>query len=116
MFSTTSGIVIRVILRKLDYALGDSRNNCVIPRPSLSAAKVSSRCCSARPAAGWRARACPEVYDTLMFCGYLAFCLPCIADRAFVDWSITYRFVNKERTDPSRDLYAQRIMYGRRPT
>lgn len=72
-----------------------------------SSAKVSSRC-NARPAA----RARPEVYDTLMFCGYLGFCLLCIADRTFVDWSSTYRFVNKERTDPFWDLYAQRIMYG----
>jgi len=55
----------------------------------------------------------PELYDTLMFRGYLGFCLLRIADRTFVDWSSTYRFVNKERTDPSSwDLYAQRIVYG----
>jgi len=69
--------------------------------------EVSSRC-NARPAAG----ALPEVCDTLMFRGYLGFCLLCITDHTFVDWSSTYRFVNKERTDPSWDLYAQRIMYG----
>jgi hypothetical protein len=109
-YSTTSSIII--ILGKLDYTVGDSGNiaRCGGDRVLPSPAKVPLRCCSARPAAVARAR--PEVYDTLMFRGYLGFCLLCIADRTFVDWSSTYRFVNKERTDPSWDLYAQRIMYG----